>query len=198
MGGQSPRQVTQLLADARAGGRAAVSELMELVYEELRGLAHHQMANVPASDTLQPTALVHEAYLRLVGRDGPGWEDRAHFFNAAARAMRDIIVEQARKHARLKRGGGRKRITLDEAVLATADQSEDLLALDEALVRLERSDAASAEVVMLRFFAGLTPPDTARALGVSPATADRQWRYARAWLRGQFRGDGASDEHGAG
>ena len=114
-----PGHITRLLAAARGGERTAAAELMGLVYEELRRLAHQKMAVVPPGDTLEPTALVHEVYLRLFGRDGPDWESRAHFFNAAARAMRDILVEQARRHASLKRGGDRKRITLDESCCAT-------------------------------------------------------------------------------
>jgi RNA polymerase sigma factor (TIGR02999 family) len=189
MGETAPGHVTQLLGEARAGRREAAAELMELVYEELRALAHRQMADVPASDTLQPTALVHEAYLRLVGRDAPiEWESRAHFFNAAARAMRDIIVDQARKHAGRKRGGDRLRVTLDEQAIAPARQSEDLLALDEALGELEQIDRDGAGIVMLRYFAGLSIEDTAQALGMPPATLKRRWRYARAWLRRRLNG----------
>ncbi len=182
-----PGHITRLLAAARGGERTAAAELMGLVYEELRRLAHQKMAVVPQGDTLEPTALVHEVYLRLFGRDGPDWESRAHFFNAAARAMRDILVEQARRHASLKRGGDRKRITLDEAALCIATQGGDLLALDEALHQLQQTDSTSAEIVMLRYFAGLTVPETARAMDVSPATIDRHWRYGRAWLRRRIR-----------
>ena len=182
-----PGQITRLLAAARGGERTAAAEVMALVYEELRRLAHQKMAVVPQGDTLEPTALVHEVYLRLFGRDGPDWESRAHFFNAAARAMRDILVEQARRHASLKRGGDRKRITLDEAALCIATQGGDLLALDEALHKLQETNSTSAEIVMLRYFAGLTVPETARAMDVSPATIDRHWRYGRAWLRRRIR-----------
>ncbi len=177
MDSTAPEHITRLLAAARGGEPTAAPELLALVYDELRRLAHHKMAVVPPGDTLQPTALVHEAYLRLFGRDGPEWKGRAHFFNAAARAMRDIIVEQARRHASLKRGGDRKRITLDEA-----------------LHRLEETDSTSAQVVMLRYFAGLTVHDTARAMDVSPATVDRYWRYARAWLRRRIRDEETEDE----
>ena len=182
-----PGHITRLLAAARGGERTAAAEVMALVYEELRRLAHQKMAVVPQGDTLEPTALVHEVYLRLFGRDGPDWESRAHFFNAAARAMRDILVEQARRHASLKRGGDRKRITLDEAALCIATQGGDLLALDEALHELQQTNSTSAEIVMLRYFAGLTVPETARAMDVSPATIDRHWRYGRAWLRRRIR-----------
>lgn len=190
----TPEHITRLLAAARGGEPTAAPELLALVYDELRRLAHHKMAVVPPGDTLQPTALVHEAYLRLLGREGPGWEDRAHFFNAAARAMRDIIVEQARRHASLKRGGDRRRITHDEAALCMATHGGDLLALNEALHRLEETDSISAQVVMLRYFAGLTVQDTARVIDVSPATVDRYWRYARAWLRRRIRDEETEDE----
>ncbi len=189
-----PGHITRLLAAARGGERTAAAEVMALVYEELRRLAHQKMAVVPQGDTLEPTALVHEVYLRLFGRDGPDWESRAHFFNAAARAMRDILVEQARRHASLKRGGDRKRITLDEAALCIATQGGDLLALDEALHQLQQTDSTSAEIVMLRYFAGLTVPETARAMNVSPATIDRYWRYGRAWLRRRIRVEEAQHE----
>ncbi len=191
-----PGHITRLLAAARGGEPTAAAELLGLVYDELRRLAHHKMALVPPGDTLQPTALVHEVYLRLFGRDGPGpgWESRAQFFNAAARAMRDILVEQARRHASLKRGGDRKRITLDETALCIATHGGDLLALNEALHRLEETDSTSAQVVMLRYFAGLTVPETARAMGVSPATVDRHWRYARAWLRRRIRDEETPDD----
>ena len=199
MSGPAPEHVTQLLSAVRAGRGTAASELMELIYEELRRLARRQMANVPPTDTLQPTALVHEACLRLVGRDTQAtWEDRAHFFAAAARAMRDIIVEQARRHASLKRGGDCQRITLDESAISAEAQSEDLVALEAALCRLEKSDSTSAEVVMLRYFAGLSIEETARAMGISPATVKRHWSYARAWLRGQIRGESAEAEGDSG
>jgi RNA polymerase sigma factor (TIGR02999 family) len=186
MTGAGTEHVTRLLAAARAGEHTAASDLMALIYEELRRLARGQMADVPPGDTLQPTALVHEAYLRLLGRTGPEWANRAHFFHAAARAMRDIVVEQARRHASLKRGGDRQRVTLDEQVLSTETQADDLVALDGALRRLDESDTTAAQIVMLRYFAGLTVRDTARAMDLSPATVDRYWRYARAWLRDQL------------
>jgi RNA polymerase sigma factor (TIGR02999 family) len=176
--------VTQVLDAARGGDQEAAARLMELVYEELRRLAHVEMANVPPGDTLQPTALVHEAYLRLLGREPEtGWESRGHFFHAAARAMRDIIVEQAPKHARLKRGGGRKRVPLDDSALICPETSSaDLLALDEALGQLEEADPTSARVANLRYFAGLTVEDTAKAMSISTRTVKRRWQYALAWL----------------
>jgi RNA polymerase sigma factor (TIGR02999 family) len=187
-------QVTQLLDAIRSGRIGAAGELMQLVQGELRAIAGRQMANVPPGDTLQATALVNEAYLRLFAGDDLPWQDRAHFFFAAARAMRDIVVEEARKEASLKRGGGRKRITLDEAIAAGKSVDEDLLALDEALLRLEAKDQTSTNVVMLRYFAGLTIEQTARAMGISAPTVKRHWQYARAWLRSQIVDDAAAGE----
>ena len=154
------------------------------------------MAKVPPGQTLQATALVHEAYLRLVGDDDPGWNSRGHFFGAAARAMRDILVEQARRKASLKRGGDRRREG-DAADLAIAIDApaSDLLALDELLERLEEQDPRKAQVVMLRFFAGLTNPQIAEILGVSLPTVERDWRFARSWLQREL---GATDEPGDG
>jgi len=149
---------------------------------------------VPVGDTLQPTALVHEAYLRLFGDGEIPWEDRAHFFFSAGRAMRDIVIKQARRHAAAKRGGGRQRVSLDEAIVSTSEQATDLIALDEALTQLEATDTTSSRVVMLRYFAGLTVPETAQAMGISPATVDRNWRFARAWLRSRLDGRAAGAE----
>ena len=187
--GASVDQVTKLLDEARSGRDGAAGDLLDLIYGELRRIAGAQMARVPPGATLQPTALVHEAYLRLFHDRDVKWQDRAHFYNAAARSMRNIVVEQARRHASLKRGGDRRRITLDEAALSPETHSEDLVALNDALARLEQTDKQSASVVMLRYFGGLTVPETARVLRISPATVDRYWRYARAWLRLQIRGE---------
>ncbi|MHC4303138.1 MAG: sigma-70 family RNA polymerase sigma factor [Planctomycetota bacterium] len=189
MGDTSPQPVTQLLDAVRAGQPEAAAALLERVYGELRKIAHRQMAHMPPGDTLQPTALVHEAYLRLFGKGELSWEDRAHFFKAAARAMRDVLVEEARKHASLKRGGGRKRVPLEMTIASPDTCALELVALDEALTKLEECDRTTAEVVMLRHFAGLTVPETARALGISRATADRHWRFARAWLRHRLEDD---------
>ncbi len=191
MANASAHQVTQLLASARQGDAGAINKLLEVVYGQLQAIANHQMEVVPPGGTLQPTALVHEAYLRLFGDGEVQWEDRRHFFYAAARAMRDIVIEQARRHATAKRGGGRKRVDLEEAIVSTKEQADELLALDEAIEHLEAIDARSAEVTMLRYFAGLTVPETAKAMEISPSTVDRHWRYARAWLRSRVRGDGA-------
>jgi RNA polymerase sigma factor (TIGR02999 family) len=169
---------TSLLARAQDGNRQATDELLPLVYEELRRLADRFLAAEKRGATLQPTALVHEAYLRLVGSDGAGWENRAHFFGAAARAIRRILVDRARA-----RGGGNRPLRLDtDAPLAEPGPSLDLLALDEALAKLASIDAHKARVVELRFFGGLSVDETAAALGVSASTVDRDWAFARSWL----------------
>ena len=183
--------VTQLLDAASAGDPAAAADLLPLVYDELRRLAGRQMAAEKPGQTLQPTALVHEAYLRLVGPGGgPDWNGRGHFFAAAAEAMRRIRVDAARRRLAAKRGGGAAR--RDPAALAdlvAPAPDGDLVALDEALDRLAAAHPEKAALVKLRFFAGLTGDDAARALGVSPATADRHWAYARAWLQVELQSD---------
>jgi RNA polymerase sigma factor (TIGR02999 family) len=191
MADASREPVTSLLAAVRAGRRGATENLWERVYDELHGIARREMARVPPGDTLQATALVHEAYLRAFAGDEVAVSDRGHFFFAAARAMRDIVVEEARRAASLKRGGGRHRLTLAEPIAAARAPDEDLVALDEALRRLEATDRASADVVMLRYFAGLTIEETAVSMGISTATVKRYWSYARAWLRGEILGDDA-------
>jgi RNA polymerase sigma factor (TIGR02999 family) len=154
-----------------------------LVYDELRRMAAARLADEPSGNTLQPTALVHEAYLRLVGSpDGEHWNHRGHFFAACAESMRRILVENARRKKRHKHGGGRRRVELEAAESLVMAPSEDLLAVDEALTRLTEHDPVKAEVVKLRFFAGLTMPEIARTMGVSLATAERYWTYARLWL----------------
>lgn len=183
MAAPQPGKVTQILQAAEAGDPQAAAELLPLVYDELRRLAHGYMARETPGQTLQPTALVHEAYVRLVGRDDISWESRGHFFAAAARAMRQTLVNRAKRHRAAKHGGDRRRVSLDEAELVddrwTADQIE---ALDEALERLEQLDPRKAKVVMLRFFAGLTIEETAQALGISPTTVKDDWQFARTWL----------------
>lgn len=158
------------------------AELLPLVYQELRKLAHHRLARERRGQTLQTTALVHEAYLRLSENGQTRWENRAHFFAAAAIAMRRILVERARRRDQRKRGVDYRRITLDESVAATEAPSVDLLALDKALKRLQAHDAQASQVVHLRYFAGLDVEDTAEVLGVSPRTVKRAWSYAKAWL----------------
>jgi RNA polymerase sigma factor (TIGR02999 family) len=176
-------EVTQILSAIEQGDPSAAGELLPLVYDELRRLAAVQLADEKPGQTLQPTALVHEAYVRLVGPDPDrNWGGRAHFFAAAAEAMRRILLDAARRKGRRKRGGGMARRSLDGIDPAAPESSDDLLALDEALGRLATDDPQAAELVRLRFYAGLPIPEIARVLGISPRTADRTWAYARAWL----------------
>jgi RNA polymerase sigma factor (TIGR02999 family) len=183
--GEARHEVTQLLAAASDGDSHAAAELLPLIYSELQRLARSFMAKEHgggAGQTLQPTALVHEAYLRLIGQADMHWDSRGHFFVAAATAMRRILVERARARGRIKRGGDRKRQEMHDGAMAVEPPSGDLLALDEALKRLEASDERKARVVMLRHFAGLGVEETAAALNVSPATVKNDWAFARAWL----------------
>jgi RNA polymerase sigma factor (TIGR02999 family) len=179
--------VTRILSDLEQGDSQAAEQLLPLVYEELRKLAARKLAQEKAGQTLQATALVHEAYLRLVDDQARRWESRGHFFAAAAEAMRRILVENARAKQRLKRGGGRARQAFDPGCLAAPERPEELLALDEALTRLGAADPQAAEVVQLRVFAGLTVKEAAKVLGVSPRTVDHAWAYARAWLLAELR-----------
>jgi RNA polymerase sigma factor (TIGR02999 family) len=175
--------VTSLLSAISKGDPHAAADLLPLVYDELRRLAAARLADEPSGNTLQPTALVHEAYLRLVGTpDGDHWNHRGHFFAAAAEAIRRILVENARRKNRHKHGGQRRRLSLEVVESLVQAPSEDLPALDEALTRLTAHDPIKAEVVKLRFFAGLTMPEIAQALGLSLATVERYWTYARLWL----------------
>lgn len=182
MAGRPNGTVTQMLRAAGAGDARAAAELLPLVYSELHKLAQARMAKTPPGNTLQPTALVHEAYLRLIGREDPGWSNRGHFFAAAAQAMRQILVEQARRKASVKHGGGRKRVDLELAEPFVEPPAEDLVALDEALKRLEQADPRKGKIVMLRYFAGLTNEETAAALDVSVPTIEREWRFIRTFL----------------
>jgi RNA polymerase sigma factor (TIGR02999 family) len=175
-------EVTQLLERVEHGDGHAAAELLPLVYEQLRDLAAAKMVQEPPGQTLQPTALVHEAWLRLAGSQDQHWNSRNHFFMAAAEAMRRILVERARQKARLKRGGGQERVPLDKLDLAVNSDSETLLLVEEALERLAAQDPLKAKLVSLRFFAGLTLAEAAPVLGVSEPTAKRYWAYARAWL----------------
>jgi RNA polymerase sigma factor (TIGR02999 family) len=175
--------VTSILNAIDAGDPHAAEKLLPLVYDELRKLAAHKLANEKPGQTLQATGLVHEAYLRLVGgASEQEWNGRGHFFAAAAEAMRRILVERARQKGTLKRGGGAHRIDLEQPSLAVNDPSSDLLALDDALSELERNDAQAAQLVKLRFFTGLTHQEAADALGITRRSADRLWALARAWL----------------
>jgi RNA polymerase sigma factor (TIGR02999 family) len=176
--------VTRLLTAISQGDRKAAADLLPLVYDELRKLASQWLAQEAPGQTLQPTALVHEAFVRLTGKSAPeaGWDSRRHFFAAAAQAMRRLLVENARRKKRRKHGGGRQRVSLEMAESLAPAPSEDLLALDEALDRLTAHDPIKAEVVKLRFFAGLTLPEVAQSLNLSLATVERYWTYARTWL----------------
>jgi RNA polymerase sigma factor (TIGR02999 family) len=169
-------------------GRERASELLPLVYDELRQLARARMANESAPLTLQPTALVHEAYLRVAGNDAPKWDRKGHFFAAAAIAMRRILVERARHYQRLKHGGDQQRVSLDTGLGVGSDATDltDVIAVDEALDRLEQIDPRKAQVVMLRYFAGLSVEETATALNLSPATVKNEWAFARVWLHRQL------------
>jgi RNA polymerase sigma factor (TIGR02999 family) len=178
----SPSEASQLLAAYRAGDRGALDRLFPLVYGELKALAARRMRRERREHTLQTTALVHEAYLRIAGARGDGWSGRAHFFGAAAEAMRRILVERARARGRLKRGGDRRRLDLDRLDLAGEEGADDVLAVDEAVSKLAREDPRAAEVVRLRFFAGLDVPEIAAVLGVAARTVKREWVFARAWL----------------
>ena len=167
-------------------------ELLPLVYEELRKLAALRLSRETPGQTLQPTALVHEAYLRLMGSDGRDWNGRGHFFMAAAEAMRRILIERARRKKRLKHGGAWARADVDVDGIAAVSWSVDLLALDRALAKLAAAEPEKAELVKLRYFAGLTIPQAAQALGVSVATAGRHWKFARGWLFAELTRDGLS------
>jgi RNA polymerase sigma factor (TIGR02999 family) len=174
--------LTRILEQIRGGDAAASEQLLQEVYGELRRLARDKLARERAGQTLQATALVHEAYLRLVGGQSPQWNGRAHFFGAAAEAMRRILVEAARRKHRQKHGGRRRRVDLDADCLVGNAPSIDLMALDMALDKLAAGDPQKAQVVKLRFFAGLTMPQVAETVGISLATAERHWTFARSWL----------------
>ncbi len=186
------QQVTQLLRVAAGGDQRAGDDLLRLVYEELRRLAGSWLARTPPGQTLQPTALVHEAFIRLVGKDQQSWENRGHFFFAASRAMRDILVERARAKATIKRGGGRRRVSIEHLESAADAPEEDMLALDVALRAFESHFPWEHRIVMLRFFAGLTNEETAQAASVSLRTVERDCRFARAWLRDALSGEDSS------
>ena len=177
----SPSDITALLDEVREGRTDALDELLPLVYDELRALAHRQRLRQGAAETINTTALVHDAYEKLARADG-GWNDRAHFFRVAATAMRQVIVDYARAQRAAKRGGDRHAVPLDDVPLVAEHRTDEVLALDEALHRLGALDARQSEVVTLRYFVGLTIPETAEVLGLSPATVKREWATARAWL----------------
>jgi len=184
--------VTRILTAINNGDPSASEALLPLVYEELRKLAAQRMAQEAVGQTLSATALVHEAYLRLVGPNENlvgGWDSRGHFFAAAAEAMRRILIDRARAKGAVKRGGNFRRLRLDQDPMAGDDLSAELLDLDSALMKLAAEDSTKAELVKLRFYAGLTLEEAAQMLDISPATADRHWAYARAWLYNELSGD---------
>jgi RNA polymerase sigma factor (TIGR02999 family) len=178
----SQQRVTDLLARWSHGEDAALAELTPLVYEELRRLAHHYMGGERPDHTLQTTALVNEAYLRLADQTNPRWRNRAHFFAVAARAMRQILVRYAKSYRSQKRGGGALKVELDEAALVSPEQSKEIVDLHEALERLAALDSRKAQVVELKYFGGLNYDDMAEVLKISPVTVRRDWEFARAWL----------------
>jgi RNA polymerase sigma factor (TIGR02999 family) len=186
------REVTQILAAIDQGDPAAAEQLLPLVYDALRQLAAQRLAQEKPGQTLQATALVHEAYLRLVGdkQGGDSWDNRGHFFAAAAEAMRRILVEQARRKETIKAGGNLRRVELSGVEPALDEPSLDLLALDEALKKLEEKDPRKAKLIKLRFFSGLSNQQAAAALGIAPSTADLDWAYAKCWLRVEMSGAG--------
>jgi RNA polymerase sigma factor (TIGR02999 family) len=179
--------VTQLLNAIEAGEPKAAARLLPLVYEELRKLAAAKMAQEKPGQTLQPTALVHEAWLRLAGSDQQQWRGRSHFFGAAAEAMRRVLIDKARQRASLKRGADYSLDELHESAIESTAPTDEILAVHEALDALAAEDTTAAEVVKLRYFVGMTIPEIAEALEISPRTADRHWLFARAWLKGAIR-----------
>jgi RNA polymerase sigma factor (TIGR02999 family) len=187
-----PRDVTALLGDWSRGDRTALSQLLPLVYGELRRVATRQLRKERTDHTLQPTALVHEAYIRLVDQRQVDWQNRAQFFGVAAQVMRRILVDQARRHAATKRGNGVRCVSIDEARDVAAADEIPILALDQALDRLQKVDAELARLVELRAFGGLTIEETAHVLNVSPSTAKRDWRTARAWLSRELSSEARS------
>jgi len=174
--------VTVILDAIQKGNSKAAEELLPLVYDELRKLAAFKLSQQPPGQTLQPTALVHEVYLRLLGNGNHSWQDRKHFFAAAAEAMRHLLVDRARRKAAARHGGGWQRVDLDNVVIASSTSDENILLISEALEKLAAHDPTSAELVKLRFFGGLTFSQAAEVMGISERTAQRFWAYARAWL----------------
>lgn len=182
--------ISRLLDAAQSGEPQRAAELLPLVYDELQALARQRLARERPGQTLQATALVHEAWMRVAGEGKELWNGRGHFFGAAAQAMRRILVEAARRKARLRHGGDRERVEIDQAELAFEGPVDDVLAVDEALERLERVDPRKARIATLRYFAGLSVEETAAALEVSLGTVERDWRFAKSWLRAELSGSG--------
>jgi len=180
--------VTHILTAIEQGDTNAADKLLPLVYEELRKLAAHRMANEAANHTLQPTALVQEAWMRMVDKENPKFANRAHFFAAAAEAMRRILIDNARRKRALRHGGGQQRVEFEQAELAAAADDDQLLALNDALDKLAAQNKLEAELVELRYFVGLTLEEAAEVLGISARTADNYWAHARAWLFSELKG----------
>jgi len=185
---ETSADVTALLSELTKGNPDAGSKLIPLVYDQLRRLADGYMRRERPGHTLQTTALVHEAYLKLLGQHSVDWQNRAHFFGIAAQVMRRVLIDHARSHVRDKRGGGREHVQLDEALVFSAERSAEFLELNAALERLGEMDARQAQIVEMRFFAGLTVEETAEVLKISPKTVKRDWSVAKAWLHGELKG----------
>ena len=179
---QDSHEVTQLLLQWSNGDKAALDKLVPLIYDELRRLARHYMSRERPGNTLQTTALVNEAYLRLINRKHVHWQNRAHFFAIAAQLMRSILVDHARSHAYAKRGGGARKIALDDAMAVSQQRAADVVALDDALKKLAEIDPEQSRIVEMKFFGGLTIEESAEVMGLSPATIKREWSTAKAWL----------------
>jgi RNA polymerase sigma factor (TIGR02999 family) len=192
MDSTEPSQATQILDDLQGGDHSAVDRLFPVVYGELRNLAAQYLARERKSHTLQPTALVHEAYLKLIDQTRVDWRGRTHFFAIGAQAMRRVLVDHARQHRAAKRGGGRQRITLDENLFAGSQREEDVLALEDALTKLAALDPRQARMVELRFFGGLTVDEVAEVLEMSKRSVEREWTMVRSWLRRELSADETS------
>ncbi len=193
MGATNADEITRVLDASVTGDETAADRLLPLLYDELRDLAAARLARLPPGQTLTATALVHEAYLRVAGRQPSGFEGRRHFFFAAAGAMRDILVEQGRRKGRRQRRVGREQLGQPEIELTIEPPSEDILTLNDALKRLEKENADGARLVLLRYFAGLTTDEAADVLGVSASSVDRRWRFVRAWLRREISGAASAE-----
>lgn len=187
MSALAPSEITQILATISDGDRSAAAKLLPMVYDELRDLAAAYFKKQRTGHTLQPTALVHEAFLRVVSAEGQEWKDRAHFFRVAAAAMRHILVNYARDRAREKRGGNWQRVPLDDAVALFEESAQDLVALDECLTRLSEFDYRTAQVVELRFFGGMSVTEAAEVLGIAERTVEKDWQAARLWLARELK-----------
>ena len=189
----APEEITQLLINWRHGDKAALDQLMPLVYEELRRLARGFMGRERSDHTLQTSALINEAYLRLVDQDDPNWQNRAHFFAVAAQIMRHILIDHARAYAYEKRGAGAHKVGLDEVMVFSEGRARELVALDEALTRLTTLDPRKSRIIELRFFGGLNIDETAEVMELSPTTVQREWRAAKAWLRRFIKGEHSAE-----